>query len=120
MSAGNRIGGVIALTVNGVILPAKSGFTANDGSPLKAGVKGQDFVHGHTVEPQIAFIEGVISVTDKIKVRELKALTGATVMLEASNQTWILNNAYYANEGTFTAESGELPFRFEGDGDIDE
>lgn len=114
-----RVGGIISLQLGGVIVNAKGKFTYNYGVPKRKGVKGSDGrVHGSTEEPQMAFIEGAITDDGSIDTIALANTENETVTLALANgKVCVLRNAFYAGEGTGETEEGEIPVRFEGEGE---
>jgi hypothetical protein len=115
MAGKNRIGGIIALKVNGDIYFAKGNFTYNIGKPKREGVVGADVVHGYKETPQVPFIEGEITDRTELSLEDLVTLDDATITLELSNGKVItLSEAWYASEGTGNTEEGNIACRFEG------
>lgn len=115
MAGKNRIGGTIALKVNGDIYFAKGNFTYNLGKPKREGVMGADTVHGYKETPQIPFVEGEITDRNELSLEDLVTLDEATITLELANGKVIaLSEAWYAGEGTGNTEEGNIACRFEG------
>ncbi|PTS93322.1 phage tail tube protein [Pseudomonas sp. HMWF006] len=115
MAGKNRIGGTIALKVNGDIYFAKGNFTYNLGKPKREGVIGADTVHGYKETPQIPFVEGEITDRNELSLEDLVTLDDATITLELANGKVItLSEAWYAGEGTGNTEEGNIACRFEG------
>ena len=115
MAGKNRIGGIIALKVNGDIYFAKGNFTYNLGKPKREGVVGADTVHGYKETPQVPFVEGEITDRNELSLEDLVTLDDATITLELSNGKVItLSEAWYASEGTGNTEEGNIACRFEG------
>lgn len=115
MAGKNRIGGIIALKVNGDIYFAKGNFTYNLGKPKREGVVGADAVHGYKETPQVPFIEGEITDRNELSLEDLVTLDEATITLELANGKVIaLSEAWYAGEGTGNTEEGNIACRFEG------
>ncbi|WP_338585874.1 phage tail tube protein [Pseudomonas sp. MAG733B] len=115
MAGKNRIGGIIAVKVNGDIYFAKGNWTYNLGKPKREGVVGADTVHGYKETPQVPFVEGEISDRNELSLEDLVTLDDATITLELSNGKVItLSEAWYAGEGTGNTEEGNIACRFEG------
>ena len=113
--ATQRVAGLIQLKVNGEILRAKGAFTYNLGKPMRESVIGSDGVHGYKETPQAPFIEGAITDLQDLKMSTLVGTTNATVNLKlGNNKAIVLNNAFYAGEGTGSTEEGEIGVRWEG------
>jgi hypothetical protein len=115
MSGKNRIGGLIALKINGDMYFAKGNFTYNLGLPKKEGVVGSDRVHGYKEVPQIPFIEGEITDRNELNLEDLLTLEDATVTLELANgKVIMLREGWYAGEGTGNTDEGNIALRIEG------
>lgn len=113
--AGNRRGGTIFLKVDGAQHEAKGEFSYNIGQAKRTAIVGASAVHGYSDEMQVPFIEGAITDSSDIKLKDLLNLDGVTVTLELANgKTIILREAWYANDGTVKTKEGEIPVRFEG------
>jgi hypothetical protein len=112
-----RVGGIISLQVDGVILNAKGHFTYNYGVPKRQAVVGSDGrLHGFKEEPQPGFIEGAITDDGSLDTISLASVQNATVTLQLANEkVCVLRNAFYTGEGTGNTEEGEIPVRFEGE-----
>lgn len=107
--------GLRALKVNGDVYNVKGNVAYNLGLPLREGVVGADRVHGYTEKPQIPFLEGEISDTPELRLKDLLGVTDATVTAELLNgKVIVLRNAWFAGEGTGNSEEGNIAFRFEG------
>jgi hypothetical protein len=115
MAGKNRIGGTIALKINGDMYFAKGNFTYNLGKPKKEGVVGSDRVHGYKEVPQVPFIEGEITDRNELNLEDLITLDDATVTLELANgKVIMLREGWYAGEGTGNTEEGNIALRIEG------
>lgn len=113
--ANNRVGGTLFVTVDGKRLSVKGEFSVNPGADKREGVVGQDGVHGYKETPQIAFVEGAITVRSDTDLEALQALDGGTVLVQLGNQKdFALYEAWWAGEGTLTSGEGEMTARFEG------
>lgn len=112
--AGQRRGGIIQVSANGVSFDAKGEFTANIGRPKRESVIGSDGVHGFKETPQVSFIEGKITDRQGLDLAALVTMENATVTLqEANGKTIILRDAWYAGDGNVSTDEGEIDFRFE-------
>lgn len=111
-----RVGGTLHLAVNGIGLLAKGAFTWNLGRPKRTGVVGWGGSHGYSEAPQIPYVEGKITLDGALGVDELINIKDATATLSLPNgRTVVLNNAYYAGDGTGDTGEGEFDARFEGE-----
>lgn len=115
MASKNRVGGLIAIKVDGETLYAKGNFTYNLGIPRKEGIVGSDRVHGYKETPQIPYIEGEITDHREISMEAIRKLEEATITLELANgKVIVLRQAWEASEGTGNTEEGNQTVRFEG------
>lgn len=113
--ANQRVAGLIQLQTNGEVLRAKGEFEWNLGGVLREAVVGSDGVHGFKETPQVAFIEGAITDAGDVDVKAMINLTNATVNLKVGNgKMVVLNNAWYAGEGTGKTGESEIGVRWEG------
>lgn len=113
--ANQRVGGLIQFSVDGTRYNAKGDFTYNPGGEKRSAVIGADGVHGYSVEHQVAFIEGAITVPGDLDVGAFVDFRGKTVTLQLGNgKVFALRDAWYAGEGTVNTKEGELSVRFEG------
>lgn len=110
-----RVGGVIFLKIAGQQQRVKGSWTYNLGIAKREAVVGSDSVHGYKEMPQAPFIEGTITDDGTVSMEELLKTADETIILELANGKVIsLNNAWFAGDGNFTTEEGELEARFEG------
>lgn len=110
-----RVGGIIFVKVDGVQYRVKGSWTYNLGKAKREAVVGSDSVHGYKELPQVPFIEGTITDDAAVSMEALLTVTGATIILELANGKVIsLKDAWFAGDGNFTTEEGELEARFEG------
>ncbi len=115
MANDQRVGGIIQVASNGVLLQAKGNWSYNIGRPKRDGVVGADAVHGYKELPQLPFIEGEITDSPGLDLNALALTTGATVVLNlAVGKTIVLSQAWYAAEGKGETEEGNIEVRFEG------
>lgn len=113
--AGQRKGGMIQVQVAGVMHDAKGTFTYGLGTPKRDAIVGADAVHGFKEVPQVPFVEGAFTDRAGLDAKALFNTEGATVTLTLANgKTVILQDAWYAGEGTISTEEGEIGIRFEG------
>jgi len=109
--------GLITLQTNGEVQDAKGNFTYNLGRPIREAIIGADGVHGYKETPQVAFIEGEITDRQTLDVAALVSLREATITLALGNgKLIVLNDAWFAGEGTGNTEEANIAVRFEGSG----
>lgn len=115
MAGKNRVGGLIALKIDGDLQKAKGAFTYNLGAPKRDAVIGADVVHGYKEAVQVPFIEGEITDHRGMSLEALLATDEATITMELANgKVIMLREAWYAGEGTGNTEEGNIAVRFEG------
>lgn len=111
----NRRAGKINVIVDGVPYDAIGSFTWNLGKDQREALVGANAHHGYKVMPQVAFIEGEIRDEGSLDWETVVEIKNATVTLELANgKRILLEDAYYAGEGTGNTEEGNLPLRLEG------
>lgn len=110
-----RVGGIIFVKIDGVQYRVKGSWTYNLGKSKREAVVGSDSVHGYKEMPQVPFIEGTITDDPAVSMEALLEVQDATIILELANGKVVhLKNAWFAGDGNFTTEEGELEARFEG------
>jgi hypothetical protein len=110
----NARAGVIWLKIDGQQLEAKGSFTIQPGAYKREAIVGADGIHDYKVTPQVASIEGAITDNKDLDTNKIRNATNVTVTLELVNgKLWVLEEAWYASEGTMTTEEGEIGIRFE-------
>ena len=110
-----RVGGIIFVKSNGQQLKAKGSWNYNLGQGQREEVVGSDSVHGFKETPQAPFISGVVTDTDDLNMKELLNIKDATVQLELANgKIVVLEQAFFAGEGTGSTEEGEIETKFVG------
>lgn len=116
MAGQKRVGGLIALKIDGNQYNAKGNFTYNLGKPKREGVVGAEAVHGFKETPQLAFVEGEITDNDGLDLATLLDATDIVVTLElGTGKVIVLNHAWFAGDGTGNTEEGNIAVRFEAD-----
>jgi hypothetical protein len=110
----NRRAGLIWLKIDGRQVEAKGDFTIQPGQPKRDAIVGADGIHGYKETPQVAYIEGAITDSADLDTVDFRKITNSTVTLQLNNaKTWVLEDAWYASEGTLTTGEGEIGIRFE-------
>lgn len=110
-----RFAGVAFVKVDGRQLPLRGNFTVSPSSLERAGIAGQDGVHGFSELPRVPYIEGDISLTPEVSVEELQDITDATVTAELANgKSYVLAQAWTKAAFELNAHDGMARVRFEG------
>ena len=109
------IGGILSWKINGALQRAVGHFTYNLGFNKRDGQKGSagDF-QGYTETPQIAYFEGALTDGKAVKAKNILEMKDKECTLDLANgKTIVYTNGYYAGEGNFNTEKGELGIRVE-------
>jgi hypothetical protein len=110
-----RVGGTISFQVNGRIYNAKGDFDYDLGTPKRESVVGSDGVHGHTERPKAPYISGKVTDRGDMSATDFFNIVGATATLALANgKVVVMQDAFYAGDGTGNTGEGELDCRFEG------
>jgi Phage tail tube protein len=110
-----RIAGIAFLKVNGAIYPLKGNFTVSPSAVERAGISGQDFVHGFSEMPRVPFIEGDVSLVPELSTEAVEAITNATVTAELANlKVYVLREAWCRSALELNTREGQTRVRFEG------
>jgi hypothetical protein len=116
-----RRAGLIQVRVNGFVYDAKGSWSYNLGRPKREAIIGADGVHGYKETPQVSFVEGEITDHLTLDLGALATIQDATVTLDLANgKQIVINDAWYAGEGTGNTEEGNIGVRFEGAGEGEE
>lgn len=110
-----RIAGVVEFVVNGKVTKVVGNVSCNLGIPTKEGLKGPDGVHGYKEDSVIPFIEGEGRIVHGMSIKDFLETTDATVTVKfATGHIYMISDAWYEGEGTFSSEEAVLPFKFAG------
>lgn len=110
-----RIAGVAYVKYDGVQLPLRGNFTVSPSPFERAGIAGQDAVHGYSETPRVPYIEGDISLTADVSVEALDGITDATVTAQLANgKNYVLRSAWTKSAHELNTHDGQARVRFEG------
>lgn len=113
--ASNRIGGVLAILVDGVQYEARGNFQVTGMTVKRTGVAGQDGVHGFIEEPIVPSIKGDWSIGNQLSLVALEAITDATAQINLANgMSYILTDAWTVAAFVLDAHDGKLMVELEG------
>jgi hypothetical protein len=113
--AARRIAGVAYIFVDGRQYPLRGSLTISIDTIERAGVAGQDGVHGFVETPRVPWIEGDISDLGELSLTALQAMADVTVTAELANgKVYVLRNAWTATAREFDAAEGQASVRWEG------
>lgn len=110
-----RIAGIAFLKVNGNQYPLRGNFVVSPSPIERAGIAGQDYVHGYSELPRVPYIEGDVSLVPELSVEDIEAITDATVTAELANgKTYVLREAWCKAALELQSRDGQTRVRFEG------
>jgi hypothetical protein len=112
---GIPIAGTAYLKVDGAQYPLKGSFVVSPSRVDRAGIAGQDGVHGYQELPRVPFIEGDISSLPGLSLEAIEAVTDATVTAELINgSVYVLRSAWCKSAFELNTHDGQFRVRFEG------
>jgi hypothetical protein len=110
-----RIAGIAFLKVDGQIYPLKGNFTVSPSALERAGISGQDFVHGYSEMPRVPFIEGDVSLVPDLSMTAVEAVVNSTITAELANgKVYVLREAWCRSALELNTREGQTRVRFEG------
>jgi hypothetical protein len=107
------VGGIIELATS-VKLRAKGSFSYGLGLDERQAVVDHDGVAGFTRNKSIGYIEGVITDTVDLSIKELHEYTGTVTLGLDNGKIITLRDAFFIGTGEGSTEQGEVNVRFEG------
>lgn len=111
----SRIAGVAFWAVDGTRLAVRGNLTVSPTATERAGIAGQDYVHGYSENPVVPYVEGDVSTVPGTKVSDIDAVTGSTITVElADGRVFTLQNAWRAGRSEVNTKDGMFKVRFEG------
>lgn len=110
-----RIAGTAFLKVDGSIYPLRGNFTVSPSALERAGISGQDFVHGFSEMPRVPFIEGDVSLVPELSMDVVESIINSTVTAELANgKVYVLREAWCRSALELNTREGQTRIRFEG------
>jgi hypothetical protein len=110
-----RVAGVAFLKVDGDMFPLRGNFTVSPSFLVRAGIAGQDDVHGYSELPRVPFIEGDITLHPLLSTEAIEAIDNSTVTAELANgHVYILREAWCTAAFDLNTHDGQTRVRFEG------
>jgi hypothetical protein len=110
-----RIAGVAFLKVDGAIYPLRGNLTVSPSSVERAGIAGQDYIHGFSELPRLPVISGDVSLTQEVSVDTLEAVTLSTITAELANgKVYVLREAWCTSAFELNAREGQTRVTFQG------
>lgn len=112
---GERVAGIAFLKVDGAMYPLRGNFTVSPSALERAGIAGQDYVHGFSELPRVPYIEGDITTVVDMSTEDLEAMTDVTVTAELANDSvYVLKEAWCRSAIEINTREGQFRVRFEG------
>jgi tail tube protein len=112
---GQRVAGIAFFKVDGALLPLRGNFTVSPSALERAGIAGQDYVHGYSELPRVPYIEGDLTDVVGMSTENLEAMTDVTVTAElANNSVYVLKEAWCRSAIEINSREGQFRVRFEG------
>ena len=113
--ASQRIGGVLAILVDGKQYEARGNFQISGVTVKRTGVAGQDGVHGYIEEPIVPSIKGDWSIGNQLSLVALEAITNATAQVNLANgMSYILVDAWTVSAFVIDAHDVKVMVELEG------
>jgi hypothetical protein len=110
-----RIAGVAFLKVDGAMYPLKGNFTVSPSALERAGISGQDYVHGFSEMPRVPFIEGDVSLIPALSMTAVEGIVNSTITAELANgRNYVLQQAWCKSALELNTREGQTRIRFEG------
>jgi hypothetical protein len=112
---GVRVAGIAFLKVDGQMYPLRGNFTVSPSALERAGIAGQDYVHGYSELPRVPYIEGDITTVPDLSLEGLEAMVDVTVTAELANDSvYVLKEAWCRSALEINSREGQFRVRFEG------
>jgi hypothetical protein len=110
-----RIAGIAFLKVDGDLYPLRGNFTVSPSALERAGIAGQDYVHGYSELPRVPYIEGDVSTVPELSTENVESIVNSTVTAELANgKTYVLREAWCRAALELNTREGQMRLRFEG------
>lgn len=110
-----RIAGTAWYKVDGAIYPLRGNFTVSPSAVERAGLAGQDYVHGYSELPRVPYIEGDVSLDPALSMDDVESRVDVTVTAELANgKVYVLREAWCRSALELNTREGQTRIRFEG------
>ena len=110
-----RIAGIAFLKVDGNQYPLRGNFTITPSVIERAGIAGQDYIHGYSELPRVPSIEGDVSTVPGLAIEDFDGMTNVTVTAElANNSTYVLREGWCVSALAINARDGMVRVKWEG------
>jgi hypothetical protein len=112
---GQRIAGIAFLKVDSDLYPLRGNFTVSPSPTERAGIAGQDYVHGFSELPRVPYIEGDVSLVPELSMEDVANIVNSTVTAELANgKVYFLYQAWCRSAFELNTREGQTRVRFEG------
>ena len=112
---GQRIGGVLNFSIDGVQYAARGSFQVTPGTVKREGIAGQDYVHGYTEMPIVPGIKGDMSTRQELSLTDLESIVDSTIQCTLANgKTYVLTEAWTKSAFEIDTAEGKFNAEFEG------
>ena len=110
-----RIAGVAFLKIDGSLYPLRGNFTISPSAVERAGIAGQDYIHGYSELPRLPVISGDVSLVQELSMDDVEATTQSTVTAELANgKTYVLREAWCTSALELNAREGQVRITWQG------
>jgi Phage tail tube protein len=110
-----RVAGIAFLKVDGDLLPLRGNFTVSPTALERAGIAGQDYVHGYSELPRVPYIEGDVTLHPTVSIEDIERQTNVTVTAELANDhTYVLREGWCTSALELNTRDGQTRIRWEG------
>lgn len=110
-----RIAGIAFLKVDGDLYPLRGNFTVSPSSVERAGIAGQDYIHGYSELPRLPVISGDVSLDPRLSMDDVEQVTNSTVTAELANgKTYVLREAWCTAALELNSREGQTRVTFQG------
>ena len=110
-----RIAGIAFLKVDSDLYPLRGNFTVSPSPTERAGIAGQDYVHGYSELPRVPYIEGDVSLVPELSITDVALITNSTITADLANgRTYVLREAWCRAALELNTREGQTRVRFEG------
>ncbi len=110
-----RIAGIAFLKVDGALYPLRGNFTVSPSALERAGIAGQDYIHGYSELPRLPVISGDVSLVPELSMDDVENITNATVTAELANgKNYVLNQAWCTSALELNTREGQVRVTFQG------
>lgn len=110
-----RIAGTAWLKVDGAIYPLRGNLTVSPSSVERAGLAGQDYIHGYSELPRLPAVSGDVSLDPLLSMDTVEATVDATVTCELANgKTYVLREAWCTSALDLNTREGTVRVSWQG------